>query len=88
VDAGSIWTIRDYEGQPGGQFKINSMLNDLAVSYGVGLRLNFDYFILRFDLGMKAVNPAYEIESDEHYPLIHPRLNRDLAFHFAVGMPF
>jgi outer membrane protein assembly factor BamA len=88
VDAGNIWTIRDYEGQPGGQFKINSMLNDLAVSYGVGLRLNFDYFILRFDLGMKAVNPAYEIESDEHYPLIHPRLNRDLAFHFAVGMPF
>jgi outer membrane protein assembly factor BamA len=88
VDAGNIWTIRDYEGQPGGQFKINSMLSDLAVSYGLGLRLNFDYFILRFDLGVKAVNPAYEIESDEHYPLIHPRLNRDLAFHFAVGMPF
>ena len=88
VDAGNIWTIRDYEGQPGGQFKLNSVLNDLAVSYGLGLRLNFDYFILRFDLGMKAVNPAYEIESDDHYPLIHPKLSRDLAFHFAVGMPF
>ena len=88
VDAGNIWTIRDYEGQPGGQLKINSILNDLAVSYGLGLRLNFDYFILRFDLGMKAVNPAYEIDSDDHYPLIHPKLSRDLAFHFAVGMPF
>ena len=88
VDAGNIWTIRDYEGQPGGQLKLNSILNDLAVSYGLGLRLNFDYFILRFDLGMKAVNPAYEIESDDHYPLIHPKLSRDLAFHFAVGMPF
>lgn len=88
VDAGNIWTIRDYEGQPGGQFKLNSILNDLAVSYGLGLRLNFDYFILRFDLGMKAVNPAYEIDSDDHYPLIHPKLSRDLAFHFAVGMPF
>jgi hypothetical protein len=50
--------------------------------------LNFDYFILRFDFGMKAVNPAYEIDSDDHYPLIHPKLSRDLAFHFAVGMPF
>ena len=88
VDAGNIWTIRDYEGQPGGQLKLNSILNDLAVSYGLGLRLNFDYFILRFDLGMKAVDPAYEIDSDDHYPLIHPKLSRDLAFHFAVGMPF
>ena len=88
VDAGNIWTFREYEGQEGGQFKFNRLLNDLAVSYGLGLRLNFDYFILRFDLGMKAVNPAYEIDSDDHYPLIHPKLSRDLAFHFAVGLPF
>ena len=88
VDAGNIWTLREYEGQEGGQLKLNRLLNDLAVSYGAGLRLNFDYFILRFDLGMKAVNPAYEIDSDAHYPLIHPKLSRDLAFHFAVGMPF
>ena len=88
VDAGNIWTLRNYEDQPGGQFKIHRLLDDLAVSYGLGLRFNFDYFILRFDLGMKAVNPAYEGEESEHYPLIHPRLSRDYAFHFAVGMPF
>ena len=88
VDAGNIWTFREYEGQEGGQLKMNRLLNDLAVSYGLGLRLNFDYFILRFDLGMKAVNPAYEIDSEAHYPLVHPKLSRDLAFHFAVGMPF
>ena len=88
VDAGNIWTFREYEGQEGGQLKLNRLLSDLAVSYGLGVRLNFDYFILRFDLGMKAVNPAYEIDSDAHYPLVHPKLSRDLAFHFAVGMPF
>ena len=88
VDAGNIWTLRDYKDQPGGQFKMNRLLDDLAVSYGLGLRFNFDYFVLRFDLGMKAVNPAYEGEESEHYPLIHPRLSRDYAFHFAVGMPF
>ena len=59
----------------------------MAVSYGMGLRLNFDYFILRFDFGMKAVNPAYD-DDETHYPIVHPRLSRDLAFHFAVGMPF
>ena len=88
VDAGNIWTLRDYEQQPGGQFKLQNVLSDLAVSYGLGLRLNFDYFIMRFDLGMKAVNPAYQTEEEEHYAIIHPRLSRDFAFHFAVGLPF
>ncbi|MBR4730533.1 MAG: BamA/TamA family outer membrane protein [Prevotella sp.] len=88
VDAGNIWTLRDYSGQPGGQFQLRRILKDMAVSYGMGLRLNFDYFIIRFDLGMKAVNPAFEIDDEEHFPIIHPRLRRDLAFHFAVGLPF
>ena len=88
VDAGNIWTIRDYEQQPGGQFKLMNIFSDLAVSYGLGLRLNFDYFIMRFDMGMKAVNPAYKTEEEEHYAIIHPRMSRDFAFHFAVGLPF
>jgi outer membrane protein assembly factor BamA len=88
VDAGNIWTLRDYPEQPEGQFKIQNIIKDLAVSYGLGLRLNFDYFILRFDLGMKAINPAYQTEEEAHYPLIHPDFGRDLAFHFAVGLPF
>mgnify|MGYP002521631175 CR=1 FL=1 len=88
VDAGNVWTLRENIDQPGGQFRISTLLDQLAVSYGLGLRLNFDFFILRFDLGMKAVNPAYEMENEEHYPIIHPRFSRDYAFHFAVGMPF
>ena len=88
LDAGNIWTLRDYKDQPGGQFRFSTFLEDIAVSYGLGLRLNFDYFILRFDLGMKAINPAFETEEEDHYPLVHPRLSRDLAFHFAVGLPF
>jgi outer membrane protein assembly factor BamA len=88
IDAGNIWTIRDYPSQPDGQFQIQNILKDLAVSYGMGLRLNFDYFIIRFDMGMKAVNPAYKTEDENHFPLIHPRLSRDFAFHFAVGLPF
>ena len=87
VDAGNIWTLRDYQDQPGGQFKPSEFYKQIAVAYGLGVRLNFDYFIIRFDMGMKAVNPAYET-SDEHWAVIHPRLSRDFAFHFAVGYPF
>ena len=87
VDAGNIWTIRAYGEQPGGQFKFDEFYRQLAASYGLGLRLNFDYFILRLDMGMKAVSPVYD-SSKEHFPLLHPKFSRDFAFHFAVGMPF
>ena len=88
VDAGNIWTLRNYADQPGGQFRFSNILKEMAVAYGLGLRLNFDFFILRFDFGMKAVNPAYKDQGSTHYPIIHPRLSRDLTFHFAVGLPF
>jgi len=87
VDAGNIWTLRNYEDQQGGQFNINDFWKQIALSYGWGVRLNFDYFILRFDFGMKAINPAYD-NNRQHYPITNPRLSRDLTFHFAVGMPF
>ena len=88
VDAGNIWTLREYKEQPGGQFTLKDFPSQIAVGYGMGLRINFDYFIVRFDLGMKAINPAYEEDDSEHYPLLHPRFSRDYAFHFAVGLPF
>ena len=87
IDAGNIWTLRNYAEQPGGQFKFAEFYKQIAASYGMGLRLNFDYFILRFDVGMKAINPAYESEK-EHWSIIHPKLSRDFDFHFAVGLPF
>jgi len=87
VDAGNIWTLREYEEQPGGQFSFDEFYKQIAVAYGVGFRLNFGYFIVRFDMGMKAINPAYDT-TEEHYAIIHPKLSRDFAFHFAVGLPF
>ncbi len=87
VDAGNIWTLREYKDQPNGKLRMDRFLDDIAVSYGLGLRLNFDYFILRFDAAMKAINPVYDT-SEEHFPVIHPDMGRDFTFHFAVGMPF
>ena len=87
VDAGNIWTTRNYAAQPGGQFKFDTFYKQIAASYGMGLRFNFDYFILRFDMGMKAVSPSYSTVR-EHYPIFHPNLKRDFTFHFAVGLPF
>lgn len=85
VDAGNIWTIRDYATQPGGVFRFDRFYKQIAAAYGVGLRMDFTYFLLRLDLGMKAHNPA---EGQERWPLLHPRWGRDANFHFSVGYPF
>jgi outer membrane protein assembly factor BamA len=87
IDAGNIWTIRDYVEQPGGQFRLKSFWREIAVAYGLGFRLNFDYFIIRLDGGMKAVHPGYT-DAIRHFPIIHPNFKRDFTFHFAVGLPF
>lgn len=87
IDAGNIWTIRAYEEQPGGQFRFKDFYKQIAVAYGLGIRFNFDFFILRFDMGMKAINPPYN-SNNEHYAIFHPDFSRDFAFHFAVGLPF
>ena len=87
IDAGNIWTLRSYAEQPGGQFKFDEFYKQIAVSYGLGIRLNLDYFIMRLDMGVKAINPAYTTKK-EHYPIIDPNFRRDVSFHFAVGLPF
>ena len=86
IDGGNIWTIRRYADQPDGEFRFDKFFKQLAFSYGIGLRMSLDFFTLRFDAGMKAINPAYS--GKDHYPIFHPDFSRDFAFHFAVGLPF
>ena len=85
IDAGNIWTIKEYEDQPGGVFKFNKFYEQIALSYGLGIRMDFTYFLLRLDMGMKAHNPA---SGQVRWPLFHPDWGRDSAFHFSVGYPF
>ena len=87
VDAGNIWTLRDYKDQPGGKFDFSKFYKQIAVAYGLGLRLDLDFFVLRFDGGMKAVNPA-GVGRKGRFPIANPEFGRDFAFHFAVGYPF
>ncbi|MDE6450050.1 MAG: outer membrane protein assembly factor, partial [Muribaculaceae bacterium] len=85
IDAGNIWTIRDYETQPGGVFRFDNFYKEIALGYGAGLRFDFTYFLLRLDLGFKARNPA---ANQDPWPIVHPQWRRDATFHFSVGYPF
>ncbi|MBP6090836.1 MAG: BamA/TamA family outer membrane protein [Crocinitomicaceae bacterium] len=57
IDAGNVWTFQEDINRVGGQFSSN-WFKEIAVSVGVGVRLDFDFFIVRFDVGMPITNPA------------------------------
>lgn len=66
IDAGNTWTmqprqkfINDEVVENGNsEFKLNQFYKEIAVGTGFGIRLDFSFLILRFDIGMKVYDPA------------------------------
>jgi Outer membrane protein/protective antigen OMA87 len=86
IDAGNIWTIKNYEDQEGGLFKLNEFYKQIAMSYGLGLRLDFDFFLIRADFGWKAHDPSKR--GKDRWAILHPNFGNNFAWHIAVGYPF
>jgi outer membrane protein assembly factor BamA len=57
IDAGNVWTLKEDVNRIGGQFTSN-WYKEIAVSAGLGLRLDLDFFIVRLDVGIPVTNPA------------------------------
>lgn len=87
IDAGNVWNTHSKLGNNETNFHLTRFWQQIALSYGLGLRMNFNFFILRFDGGMKAISP-YVTSSMPRFPLLRPRFARDFVLHFAVGLPF
>lgn len=89
MDAGNVWTIRDYESQPHGQFG-KDFYKQLAWSYGMGIRLDFDFFIFRVDFGVKLYDPSRLYTDGKQWRTAPNGLGwrDDMTFHFAIGYPF
>jgi outer membrane protein assembly factor BamA len=86
VDAGNIWTIRPYASQENGSFSFTRFYREIAFSYGLGLRLDLDFVLFRFDTGFKAYDP--QVQGDRRWAISHPGFSDNFAWHFAVGYPF
>ncbi len=57
TDFGNIWTWKEDINRPGSKFSTD-FYKQIAVSGGVGLRIDLDFFVVRFDLGLPLSNPA------------------------------
>lgn len=87
ADAGNVWTLKKSDEVSGkeGLFSFKTMGESIAANWGVGLRLNFDFLLIRVDMGMKVHDPARE------HKWIGPGqwFKKDgYAIHFGVGYPF
>lgn len=99
VDAGNVWTFKPLnsaEGQPdngNSQFKGNEFYKEIAIGTGFGLRFNFSFLILRFDMGIKAYDPARA--EGEKFVLDKVRFwkpftshNEPVIYNIGIGYPF
>lgn len=89
VDAGNIWTFHEDASHPKANFDFSRFYKEIAFSYGLGLRADFNFFVLRFDTGMKAYDPQQR--GGKKWAIKNPNFNSrtgNFAWHFAVGYPF
>ena len=92
LDAGNSWMIGRDEARPGADFRYDRFYKEIAVGTGVGLRMDFDFLVIRLDLATKALDPA-RIEG-ERWVLDNIRFNRPFGekgqtvFNFGIGYPF
>lgn len=56
-DVGNVWMWKEDINRPGSQFTVD-WYKQLAVSGGVGLRIDLDFFVIRLDLGIPLSNPS------------------------------
>lgn len=89
TDAGNIWTIQAYDGQPHGCFS-KDFYKEIAWSYGLGLRLDFSFFVFRVDFGVKLYDPSRLYYDNKQWRTAPNGLGwkDDMTFHFAIGYPF
>lgn len=93
VDAGNVWTLdRDYDSSDediedlsyDGEFHWNSFYKSIAADWGVGVRLNLGFALLRVDMGMKLFDPSQNLWITPGNWL----KGSNYAIQFGVGYPF
>lgn len=98
TDIGNIWNLKKDINNPNAEFSFNRLYKDLAISVGTGLRMDFSYFLIRFDFAYKVKDPGRLNNngwmSFKDFVWTEQRNNtgkteiRNYAFQLGIGLPF
>jgi outer membrane protein assembly factor BamA len=85
ADAGNVWLINKDEDRPGGVFQFKDFYKELALGAGIGIRLDFSFFIIRFDVATPFHDPGRP-ENDRW--AIRDFEWQDVNLNLGIGYPF
>ncbi|MDD4922749.1 MAG: BamA/TamA family outer membrane protein [Bacteroidales bacterium] len=92
VDAGNIWLLQSNPDLSVNPFSFSTFAKEIAVGAGFGLRVDLNFFILRFDLATPLRKPWLE----ENHRWVANQINfanpswrkENLILNIAIGYPF
>ncbi len=101
VDAGNVWLRQKNSSRPGGEFQLDRFYKEIAIGSGLGIRGDFNFFIVRLDLGLKVRDPQFAENNrwiignifnndwKTEYRLTHnDRKYSFFALNIGIGYPF
>lgn len=81
ADAGNVWLSNENPALPGGEFT-SDFMNQLGIGAGIGLRVDVQGFVIRFDFAAPLHNPSTETRGKFDFNIDETLMN------FAIGYPF
>ncbi|MFI5129745.1 MAG: BamA/TamA family outer membrane protein [Chitinophagales bacterium] len=89
IDVGNIWLLKKEAGPPEAVFHLNSFLSDLAIGSGVGLRVDFGFFVIRLDYSYKVKDPSPSMgNKDLQNEFFGYSFFKGTQFQLGIGYPF
>jgi len=85
ADFGNIWLLKDTESYPGGDFQFDRFYKEFAIDIGLGLRLDFNFFIMRVDFAIPLRDPSQP--DGDRWVMDQWQFN-DFIVNFGIGYPF
>ena len=103
LDAGNVWNINSNNDQPETTFKFAQLGNQIGLGTGMGFRYDVDFFVFRFDVGLKLKDPQFrggdqwvikkffsggQEFKDDYFSTHSPDGYRFVQYNFGIGLPF
>jgi outer membrane protein assembly factor BamA len=85
TDMGNVWLVKKDPATPLGEFAFNRFWKEFAIDVGAGVRMDFNYFVIRLDYGIPIRNPS---RADGDRWKFHETNLGPGVFQLAVGYPF
>ena len=100
TDFGNVWGLQERKEtdptspnvgnylRPGAQFQLNQFYRQIAVGSGFGVRFDFTFLIIRFDIATKIYDPTAPTPAEKWALRNFDSSANPISFNLGIGYPF